>query len=331
MFRLALLWLGIFGVFSTNWSGSAAIFDQQGQRRSESPLDYAAIDWQMLNETAAYSGIGLIKIQQFSTCTGFLLNNRSSAPAYVVTNAHCIDLISNLPGANEIIINRKIRSWSKAGAPLTFTPNYFAQVAHPRRSYEVQKVLYATMKNNDVALLELLPTQGAIAATGIVPLNLAPKPSPVGEKIAVVGVPGARVPFDRQFLHRSTCTLGATVPVQEGIYTWPQSLRNRCSVVGGMSGSPLLAGGQVVGIINTSGAEVNLSHQRCLIDEPCELRPSPTQQPRWINGNDNYGQLLTKITTCFNRQGIFDLFQPSCHLDKPDRSSDQNISQNLAR
>ncbi len=318
MCRIALIWLGVFGVFMTNWSGFAAVFDRQGQRRSESPLDYAAIDWQMLNATAVYSGIGLIKIQQFSTCTGFLINNRSSAPAYVVTNAHCIDLISNLPGANEIIINRKIRSWSKAGAPLTFTPNYFARVAHPRRSYAVQKVLYATMKNNDIALLELSPTQGEMAAAGIVPLNLATKPSPVGEEIAVVGVPGARVPFDRQFLHLATCTLGATVQVQEGVYTWPQSLKNRCSIVGGMSGSPLLAGGQVVGIINTSGAEVGLDNQQCLIGEPCELRTH--QKQRLITGNENYGQLLTKITTCFNRQGIFDLFQPSCRLDKPDRS-----------
>ncbi len=317
MLRSTLIWLGVFGVVSTSWSVSAAIFDRQGRRLPESPAQYQSIDWQMLQATTAYSGVGLIKIRQSSTCTGFLLNTKATAPAYVLTNAHCLDLLTNLPGANEIIVDRSIHNWSKAGVILTFIPSYFAQPSPPRRSYDVKKVLYATMKNNDVALLELSPTQRELIAAGMVPLNISPHPSASGEKIEVIGIPGDKVPIDRQFLHRATCTLGPTVKVQEGAYTWSQSLRHRCSIVGGMSGSPMLARGQVVGIVNTAGTEAIAHSQKCALNKPCELG---TDKKILATGNENYGQLLTKMASCFTSQGIFKLTQPSCRLEQSPRS-----------
>ena len=315
MLRSMLIWLGILGV--TSWSVSAAIFDRQGRRLSEAPANYQLINWQMLPATTAYSGVGLVKIRQSSSCTGFLVNTKATAPAYVVTNAHCLDSLNNLPGANEIIVNRTIQNWSKAGALLTFTPSYFAQSPSSKRSYEVKKVLYATMKNNDMALLELSPTQRELIAAGVVPLNISPTPSISGEKIEVIGIPGDRVSVDRQFLHRATCTLGPTVKVREGVYTWSQSLRHRCSIVGGMSGSPMLARGKVVGIVNTAGAEVMARSQKCGLNKPCELG---ADRKIMVTGNENYGQLLTKMASCFNNQGIFQLSQQSCNLEKDARS-----------
>jgi V8-like Glu-specific endopeptidase len=316
MLRSTLIWLGVLGIVSTSWSVSAAIFDRQGRRLSESPAKYQSIDWQMLPATAAYSGVGLVKIRQSTSCTGFLINTKATAPAYVLTNAHCLDMLNNLPGANEIIVNRTIQNRGKAGVALTFTPNYFAQSAPRRYSYEVKKVLYATMKNNDVALLELSPTQKELIAAGIMPLNISPTPSTLGEKIEVIGIPGDRVSVDRQFLHRSSCTLGPTVKVQEGVYTWSQSLRHRCSIVGGMSGSPMVAKGKVVGIVNTAGAEVVARSKKCLLNKPCELG---SDKKIMVTGNENYGQLLTKMASCFTNQGIFQLSQPSCRLEKSPR------------
>jgi V8-like Glu-specific endopeptidase len=317
MLRSMLIGLGIWGIIGTSWSSSAAIFNRQGQRLSESNFDYRAIDWQMLNPATAYSGVGLIKIRQSSNCTGFLINTTATAPAYVLTNAHCLDLLSNLPGANEIILDKPIRNQGRNRAPLTFTPNYFANTAQPRRSYEVKKVLYATMKDNDVALLELSTTQKDLINTGIVPLDIATLASPAGEKIQVIGVPGDSVPFERQFLHQVTCVLGSTVKIQEGAYTWPQSLKHRCSIVGGMSGAPMVAKGKVIGIVNTGGAEVAPHSKKCILNQPCELI---TNKKTLVTGNENYGQLLTKMASCFDSSGTFNLSPPSCLLDKPARS-----------
>jgi V8-like Glu-specific endopeptidase len=320
MLRSTLIWLGVVGTVAANattWPVFATIFDRQGNRLTDSRRNYRSIDWQMLNSTATYSGIGLIKIRQSATCTGFLLSTQTTAPAYVITNAHCTDLLSNLPGANDIIFNETLRRMGRAGAPLTFTPNYFAQVPSARRSYEVKRVLYATMKNNDFALLELSPTQKELMSAGFSPLRLAPTPSSAGEKIEVIGIPGETVPFDRQFMHRVSCVLGATVKVQEGIYTWPQSLKHHCSIVGGMSGAPMLAQGKVVGIVNTGGADGLPTGQKCVLDRPCELGKN---KKTVVTGTANYGQILTKLTTCFNSQGVFSLAQPHCRLEKPDRS-----------
>jgi V8-like Glu-specific endopeptidase len=317
--RSTLIWLGVVGVAvasATSWSVSATIFDRQGQRLTDPRRNYRSINWQMLNSTAAYSGIGLIKIRQSATCTGFLLSTQNTAPAYVVTNAHCIDLLSNLPGANDIIFNKTLSSIGRAGAPLTFTPNYFAQLSGTRRSYEVKRVLYATMKNNDFALLELSPTQKELSSAGFNPLRLAATPSPTGAKIEVIGIPGETVPFDRQFMHRVNCVLGPMVKVQEGAYTWSQSLKHHCSIVGGMSGAPMIAQGKVVGIVNTGGADGLPTGQKCVLDRPCEFGKN---KKTVVTGTANYGQLLTNITTCFNNQGVFNVSQPSCRLEKPDR------------
>jgi V8-like Glu-specific endopeptidase len=314
MLRPTLIWLGVLGIVLTSGSGSAAVFDRQGHRIPESQFNYRSIDWQMMDVTAAYRGIGLIKIRQSSTCTGFLIRTQATAPAYVLTNAHCIDLLSNLPSAQEIITNRILRNTGRAGAPLTFTPSYFAQAPDGRRSYAAERVVYATMKNNDLALLELSPTQGELSKIGLVGLSIANQPSAAGEKIEVVGIPSVRVPFDRQFIHRATCLLGPTVSVKEGVYTWPRSLRNRCSIVSGMSGSPILVQGKVIGMMNTGGTEVLPRSQKCILDQPCEVISS---KKIFVTGSENYGQLLTPLANCFTDRGVFNLSQPGCRLEQP--------------
>jgi Trypsin-like peptidase domain len=318
-FLLVGLLLGIDGLHPL----SAAVFNRKGQKLSETGLDPTQVDWQLLEarQNSSYSGIGLIKIRNFSNCTGFFVQSSNTAPAYVVTNAHCIDLISKLLGPNEIVVNRNLRTSGRSAPVLTYTPNYFARPdshserlrQRPRRTYRVQKVLYATMKNSDIAILELPITQGELMRTGIVPLQIARQlPSP-GQRIEVVGVPGEVLPENRQFLHRSTCLLGATVQVREGVYQWTHALRNRCSVVGGMSGSPMISNGQAVGIINTGGGYDRVNNL-CALNNPCEVgangRPVATI-------NENYGQQIDRLPGCFTNQGLFSLNQPGCRLDKP--------------
>ncbi len=296
----------------------AAVFDRQGKQLSEVNLDHSQVNWQLLNSqnSRTYNGVGLIRIRDFSSCTGFFIQPKPSdaAPAYVLTNGHCIDLLENLLSPTEIVVDRTLRSYGRSPAILTFTPGYFANVGG-RRTYTVRKVLYATMKNNDVALLELTISQKDLIASGVNPLQLADKPAGVGTKIDVVGVPAEAIAFNYQYLHRVSCSMGAMVRVKEGGYDWKQALRHRCSLLGGMSGSPMIAaaGNKVVGIVNTGGGSGGRRSPLCTLDNPCEItkddKPKPTV-------SFNYGQLLDRLPGCFN-QGVFDLQQSSCRLEKP--------------
>jgi V8-like Glu-specific endopeptidase len=296
---------------------SAAVFDRQGKMLSEINLDPDKVNWQLLNSqnNQVFNGIGLIRIRDFSSCTGFFVQQQPNpaAPAYIVTNAHCIDLLENLLSPTEIAVDRSLRTYGREPAILTYTPNYFAKVDQGRMTYKVKRVLYATMKNNDMAVLELTISQQDLMATGIIPLQLAAKPAAAGTKIEVVGVPGESIPATNHYLHRVSCTLGATVWVKEGDYEWKQALRHRCSLVGGMSGSPMLANGKVVGIVNTGGGSGGRRSLLCTLDNPCEIAKNGKPQS---TVNYNYGQLLDRLPGCFN-QGIFNLQQPSCKLEKP--------------
>jgi hypothetical protein len=297
---------------------AAAVFDRRGHKLPEARLDPDRVDWQLLDsrQHTTYSGIGLITIREFSNCTGFFIYTNNQAPAYVVTNGHCIDLINNLLAPTEIVVDRRLRQTGRSAAVLTYTPDYFAKPHRSRRTYKVQKILYATMKNSDLALLELPLTQEELIRTGITPLTIAQQPAKPGQRIDVVGVPGEAIPNNRQFLHRSSCLLGPTVRVKEGVYQWPQAIRNRCSVVGGMSGSPMLSQGQAVGIINTGGGNDRLRNL-CTLNNPCEVGANGLPQN---TVNENYGQPIDQLPGCFNDRGLFDLARSSCRLEKPRRT-----------
>jgi V8-like Glu-specific endopeptidase len=297
---------------------AAIVFDRQGKPLSEVNLDHSQVNWQMLHSqnSYAYNGVGLIRIRDFSSCTGFFIQPKPSniAPAYVLTNAHCIDLLENLLPPNEIVVDRSLRSYGRSPAILTYIPGYFGNIQGGRKTYTVKKVLYATMKNSDVALLELSISQKELIASGVNPLQLAEQPAAVGTKIDVVGVPGESIATTQQYLHRVSCSMGATVRVKEGGYDWKQALRHRCSLVGGMSGSPMMgAGNKVVGIVNTGGGTGGRRSPLCTLDNPCEIDKNDKAKP---TVSFNYGQLLHRLPSCFT-QGVFDLKQPSCQLEKP--------------
>jgi Trypsin-like peptidase domain len=172
------------------------------------------------------------------------------------------------------------------------------------------------MKNNDIAVLELTKTQQELKDMGIVSLKIATKPLEKGQPLIVVGIPSEGVVPRLRYLHRVKCQMGETVRVKEDVYDWKQSLRHNCSIVGGMSGSPMIARNtnQVVGIINTGVNDDAEKQPECSLNRPCEV--SPTGKKTTYN-RENYGQLVDRIPTCFDRQGIFDLQQSSCQLERP--------------
>jgi hypothetical protein len=305
-----LVAIGIGGSVTTI-AVNAAIFDRSGRKLPDREVNSARVNWQMLSTAAGrrYNGVGLLEVN-YGMCTGFLFSTgvHPNAPAYVLTNGHCQGTAQKLPNNREIMVNRPTKT--------QFTVNYFHDFKADRLTIPVKRLVYGTMKNTDIAILELTKTQRELIAAGIVPLQIATIPPAAGEPAIVVGVPSEGVKDELNFLHAVTCRTGELANVKEDVYNWQKSLRHRCSIVGGMSGSPMISlkTNRVVGIINTGVNDNATKQPQCSINRPCEVAQNGLVQ---TFPQENYAQLVDRIPTCFNPQGIFDLTQSSCQLERP--------------
>jgi V8-like Glu-specific endopeptidase len=290
---------------------NAAIFDRAGRKIPDRDVNSDRVNWQMLSTTSGrkYNGIGLIDVS-YGFCTGFLISTgvHPTAPAYVLTNGHCQGSPSKLPDNREIVINRSTKT--------KFIVNYFHDFKPERLTIRVKRLVYGTMRNNDIAILELTKTQQELTKAGIIPLQLATKPPKVGEPLTIVGVPSEGVKDELNFLHLTTCKAGVMANVKEDVYNWKRSIRHHCSIIGGMSGSPMISSktNQVVGIINTGVNDSAAQQPQCSINRPCEVSANGSIQ---TFPQENYGQLVHQIPSCFDRQGIFNLRQSTCQLERP--------------
>jgi V8-like Glu-specific endopeptidase len=290
---------------------NAAIFDRTGRKIPDREVNSDRVNWQMLPTATGqkYNGVGLIDTN-YGVCTGFLIatSKQPNAPAYALTNGHCQGKTSALPGNREIIVNRSSQT--------TFVVNYFHDFNAERLSIPVNRLVYGTMKNNDIAILELSITQRELTKAGISPLTIAKRPPRPGVPTIVVGIPSEGVKDTLNFLHTTTCQTGEIVNLKEDIYNWKKSIRHHCSIVGGMSGSPMIstATNQVVGIINTGVNDSAANQPQCSLNRPCEVGKNGVVQTFDL---ENYGQLVDRIPTCFNRRGIFNLYLSKCQLERP--------------
>jgi V8-like Glu-specific endopeptidase len=307
---------GLLAIFSCGYllaatTVNAAIFDRSGRKIPDRDVNSDRVNWQMLSTAAGrkYNGIGLIDVG-YGFCTGFLFTTgvHPKAPAYVLTNGHCQGSASKLPSDREIMVDRSTKT--------KFIVNYFHDFKPDRLTIRVKRLVYGTMKNNDIAILELTKNQQELNKAGIVPLQIATKPSALNEPLVVVGVPSEGIKDELNYLHSTTCKTGELASVKEDIYHWKRSIRHRCSIIGGMSGSPMISlkTNRVVGIINT-GVNDNAAQQpQCSLNRPCEVSGNGSIQ---TFPQENYGQLVDRIPSCFDKQGIFNLAQSTCQLERP--------------
>ena len=308
---LVLLISSYVGGYLTNPAVRAAIFDRSGRKIPDREVNSDRVNWQMLSTAAGrkYNGVGVIDLND-GVCTGFLFATgiHPNAPAYVLTNGHCQGSLSKLPTDREIIVNRSTKT--------KFILNYFHDFKPDRLTIPVKRLVYGTMKNNDIAILELTKTQRELTKAGITPLQIAPKPPTLGEPLIVVGVPSEGVKDELSFLHAATCQVGESANVKEDIYNWKRSIRHQCSIVGGMSGSPMISlkTQQVVGIINTGVNDSAAKQPQCSLNRPCEVVKNGFVQ---TFPQENYGQPVDLIPSCFDRHGIFNLDRSTCELERP--------------
>lgn len=308
---LGLLVSSYVGGYLTNPAVRAAIFDRSGRKIPDREVNSDRVNWQMLSTAAGrkYNGVGVIDLN-YGVCTGFMFATgiHPNAPAYVLTNGHCQGSLSKLPTDREIIVNRSTKT--------KFILNYFHDFKPDRLTIPVKRLVYGTMKNNDIAILELTKTQRELTKAGITPLQIAPKPPTLGEPLIVVGVPSEGVKDELSFLHAATCQVGESANVKEDIYNWKRSIRHQCSIVGGMSGSPMISlkTQQVVGIINTGVNDSAAKQPQCSLNRPCEVVKNGFVQ---TFPQENYGQPVDLIPSCFDRHGIFNLDRSTCELERP--------------
>ena len=308
---LGLLVSSYVGGYLTNPAVRAAIFDRSGRKIPDREVNSDRVNWQMLSTATGrrYNGVGVIDLND-GVCTGFLFATgiHPNAPAYVLTNGHCQGSLSKLPTDREIIVNRSTKT--------KFILNYFHDFKPDRLTIPVKRLVYGTMKNNDIAILELTKTQRELTKAGITPLQIAPKPPTLGEPLIVVGVPSEGVKDELSFLHAATCQVGESANVKEDIYNWKRSIRHQCSIVGGMSGSPMISlkTQQVVGIINTGVNDSAAKQPQCSLNRPCEVVKNGFVQ---TFPQENYGQPVDLIPSCFDRHGIFNLDRSTCELERP--------------
>lgn len=308
--KTLIAFLGVGLALASNLA-QAAIYDRKGNKLPDTEVNSPEVNWELLSAEPGekYNGIGLLDKENEGFCTAFFINTHgdSNSPAYAVTNGHCA-IIPNFPEAEEIITNKP--------SDMIFKLNYFVNNKSQVRPVGIKQIVYATMKGTDITVLELNTTFKQLVKEGFTPLTIDSDPASFGEPVQVVGVPGNGVNPSRRYLHKAVCETGQSVNLNEDVYRWKNSVRHRCSTVGGMSGSPMISlnTNRVVAIVNTGVDDEALTQPECSWNRPCEISSNGSIS---TFPQENYAQRVNAIPSCFDHRGIFNLNTVSCSLEKP--------------
>jgi hypothetical protein len=244
-----------------------------------------------------------------STCTAVLLDTgeSSTAPAYALTNGHCVGIV----GANEVWVNRPAEGMAIAFDWFIDRPEH--------RTVPVTTIAWATMRDTDLAVLELAATPDELRGVGVRGWRPQAVPAGGGATLDVVmlgipvGVPIVDIPEAERYLRLGTCSLDADpVILNERQWLWPAALRNDCpEVLPGNSGSALLdrATGGLVGVINTTTYKGEQGAE-CWLGRPCEVN----EDGQVSLPDTSYAQPVAALTACFGEDARFAL-GGACTLD----------------
>ena len=248
----------------------------------------------ILSFSAVASFEGTVKL---SNCSGALVRvpgMSDDQAAWIMTNGHCLESDRYLR-SDEVIHNRR-----------EYRRVELLSSTKKKVGLATSRLLYATVKDTDLAFYELKSTYAEIKSRyGISPLELQ----------ATAPVAGTLIEIPSGFWSKSwSCTLEAIVPtLKENDFTWKNSLRYspECKTLINSSGSPILIQGTrtVIGVNNTASTR----GQKCTLHNPCEV--SDTGEIRAVKGTA-YGQAAWMVTTCLDEAFEIDLGLPGCQLPK---------------
>jgi len=184
---------------------------------------------------------------------------------------------------------------------------YFIDTAADRIvTVPVRRVVWASMANTDVAVLELGATVGELRERGLTPLVLGDR---VEEELVVRGVPVSGTPAEDQYLREAACRFDGVYNLIEFVWTFRHFLRHDCADIrGGSSGSPVMnrRTGEVVGVMSTTVE----GESPCYLGTPCVVGG---EQPEVLPGN--YSAPVWGWDVCFAADGRFDPEATGCPLE----------------
>jgi V8-like Glu-specific endopeptidase len=244
------------------------------------------------NLTADYNFEGILGL---SNCSGSLVrfdDSQDTDKAMVLSNGHCTGMIE--PG--RIVFNQQnSRSFDVLGAK-----------ANKLGTVRAEKILYATMTKTDMSLYQLRETYADIRAKfNIEALTFSREAPDLGTDIEVIS---------GYWKRGYSCAVAAVAPVlKEGKWSFEDAIRytSSCDVVGGTSGSPVLAAGtRTVVAVNNTG---NTSGRKCEVNNPCEVNKDGTVI---YQKGYSYAQQTFWIYSCRNELGQVDVKVPGCLLPR---------------
>lgn len=253
-------------------------------------------------ENQSYAAIG--RLQAAMSCTASLWKPSPdpAAPVLAITNGHCVMPYTDRSSSFDVWVDRPApESW-------TLSLNYFVDTVSARKVFGIKKIVYATMKATDLALVELKTTWTELSAAGIEPLPQATEETPAGKNIRVLGIPlgGAD-----SFLREAECVEETRVSLIEWYWSWYDTHRNSCSDIReGSSGSPVLSElGEVYAVINTTSTG-GIS-ESCYLGNPCEIQ----ERGATLIARKNYAMSVVGMNRCFASGSL--QFGSSCPLPSP--------------
>jgi V8-like Glu-specific endopeptidase len=246
---------------------------------------------QRLQDISKNNGADYEGIVKLSNCSGALVIFKGmpkTKNALIMTNGHCIKMMK----LGEFVLNQ----------PVSRSVSVFdsAMKLHP---LDLQKVVYATMTDTDVAFYEATKSYAEIETEAQVEaLVLEDTAATVGTKLDVISGYWEEI---------TSCEAEAIIPLlKEGSWLWKDSVRytKECMTRGGFSGSPVIERGtkSVVGIHNTG----NNGKTDCSNNNPCEVNNPQMETYR------RYAQQTYMVYSCLNETFDLDLTIEGCNLPK---------------
>ncbi|WP_340620398.1 trypsin-like serine peptidase [Xenorhabdus siamensis] len=205
-----------------------------------------------------------------ASCTATLIAGENEpspeTPALILTAGHCVN--SNV-GTNEVIVDRPVEMeyWQ-------YTPDYFIDKKDNLSPIKIDRVLYSTMKHQDIAVLQLKATYGDLAKKGYHPLKLKKNMKMKHQPIVLTHIPVNNVDYNFAYLRKSECDITGKSPLlyeSSAPWIWSPVFSVNCAgVVGGTSGSPVFEKGKtdVIGVLNTTTTP---GMTGCGLGRPCTV------------------------------------------------------------
>lgn len=283
-------------IFNLIMDSGNMIFIPAPPEGTPSPLPTLATSGStLLDSSSSWHGIGRLTIN--STCTAVLIDTGGgdNAPAFILTNGHCVEW-----QANGTITNREIEG------QVLF--NYFADAPEAALAISLAEVVYSTMQGVDISIIRLDATLGELAAQGILPFPIAGAALEPGSKVRVVGAPSSGLEPEEAYLREEVCQIKQQVDLLEFNWHFYDHYAASCQdIFGGSSGSPLFSAdtNTIYGLINTTVE----GSSACYLGVPCEI----SDQGVILNEESSYASPIHGVDACFNEAGEFELSE-ACPL-----------------